>query len=85
MPNDTAYIGIIREPFEQFLSTLNYLRVRNIFGKIKGENPVLVYLQEPEKYERVISRYSYTNNRMATEFDFPASLFTNYSNEESAS
>jgi hypothetical protein len=40
--------GIIREPFEHFLSTLNYFRSRNIFGKIKAENPVLVYLQDPE-------------------------------------
>lgn len=86
MPIDTAYIGIIREPFEQFLSTLNYFKSRNIFGQIKAENPVLVYLQEPKQYERGIPRYhSFTNNRMATEFDFPASLFTNYSSEESAS
>lgn len=86
MPNDTAYIGIIREPFEQFLSTLNYFRVKNIFVKIKADNPVLVYLQEPVQYERGISRYhSFTNNRMATEFDFPASLYTNYSKQESLS
>ena len=86
MPNDTAYIGIIREPFTHFLSTLNYFRSRNIFGKIKAENPVLVYLQDPEQYERGILRYySFTNNRMAVEFDFPESLFTNYSNEESSS
>lgn len=32
------------------------------------------------KYEKV---YSYTNNRMALEFDFPRHLFTNYTRKES--
>ncbi|XP_071127656.1 galactose-3-O-sulfotransferase 2-like [Mytilus edulis] len=80
VPGKTAYIGIVREPFEQFLSTLKYFRPPHIFKNIKELNPVLKYLQNPMKYEKA---YSYTNNRMAFEFDFPRHLFTNYTRKES--
>lgn len=52
----------------------------HIFKNIKELNPVLKYLQNPMKYEKA---YSYTNNRMALEFDFPRHLFTNYTRKES--
>ncbi|XP_063404347.1 galactose-3-O-sulfotransferase 2-like [Mytilus trossulus] len=80
IPGKTAYIGIVREPFEQFISTLKYFRPPHIFKNIKELNPVLKYLQNPRKYEKA---YSYTNNRMALEFDFPRHLFTNYTRKES--
>lgn len=85
MPNDTAYIGILREPFEQFLSTLNYFGSYRIFkNKTKSGYKVLEYLNNPWAYEQGIKPYwSFTNNRMAVEFDFPSSLFNKYSKEES--
>ncbi|XP_076114331.1 galactosylceramide sulfotransferase-like [Mytilus galloprovincialis] len=84
MPIDTAYIGIVREPFDQFLSTLNYFRPSHILKDIIAENKVLKYLQYPTHYENGLPyRWSYTNNRMAVEFGFPSSLFHHYSEEDS--
>ncbi|CAG2253887.1 GAL3ST1 [Mytilus edulis] len=84
IPGNTAYIGIVREPFEMFLSTLNYFRPEYIFKTIKAITPVLNYLVDPWKYEKGLPlTYSLTNNRMALEFDFPKHLFKTYSKEES--
>lgn len=81
MPADTAYIGITREPFEQFLSTLNYF---NPLRRITSYNKVLEYLKKPQAYEKGVSpRKSLTNNRMAAEFGFPLKLFNQYSKSES--
>ena len=67
MPNDTFYIGILREPFEMFKSALNYLRPGYIF-KIKAEIPATEFLKNPLKYEPKSVVRSVTNNRMAMEF-----------------
>ncbi|XP_063399660.1 galactose-3-O-sulfotransferase 2-like [Mytilus trossulus] len=84
MPNDTAYVGIVREPFNQFLSTLNYFGAPYIFEKIKALNKVLKYLQNPTQYEHGLPyKWSMTNNRMAVEFGFPSNLFRQYSEDES--
>lgn len=81
---NVAYIGIVREPFDHFYSSLNYFRPGHIFKNIKAVDPVLKYLQNPWKYEEGLAvQYSFTNNRMALEFDFPRSLFKNYSEDES--
>ncbi|KAL4228495.1 hypothetical protein ACF0H5_011543 [Mactra antiquata] len=79
MPKDTAYIGIIREPFELYKSILNYFRPRYIFKKISGDNPASEFLRNPEKFEpkgRISN--SWTRNRMAVEFGFPETLFSSY-------
>lgn len=68
MPNDTIYIGILREPYEFFKSTLNYLRPGYVYNKIKTELPASEYLKDPLKYEPRNVLYSFTNNRMAVEF-----------------
>ena len=84
MPNDTAYVGIVREPFDQFLSTLNYFGAPHIFERIKALNKVLKYLHNPTRYEHGIPYWwSFTNNRMAVEFGFPSNLFRHYSEENS--
>ncbi|KAL3847790.1 hypothetical protein ACJMK2_018684 [Sinanodonta woodiana] len=76
LPNDTVYIGILREPYEQFKSTLNYLRPGYVF-RIKHPLPGSVYLKDPMKYEPNRSAvWSYTNNRMAVEFGLPNDLIT---------
>ncbi|XP_071120020.1 galactosylceramide sulfotransferase-like [Mytilus edulis] len=84
MPIDTAFIGIVREPFDQFLSTLNYFRPTHILKNIIAENKVLKYLQYPTHYEHGLPYWwSMTNNRMAVEYGFPSNLFRQYSAEES--
>jgi nuclear transport factor 2 (NTF2) superfamily protein len=64
---------------------LNYFGSYRIFkNKTKSGYKVLEYLNNPWAYERGIKPYwSFTNNRMAVEFDFPSSLFNQYSKEES--
>lgn len=71
MPNDTIYIGILREPYEFFKSTLNYLRPGYLYNKIKTNIPASDYLKNPMKYEPKSALFSFTNNRMAVEFGCP--------------
>ncbi|XP_033738293.1 galactose-3-O-sulfotransferase 3-like [Pecten maximus] len=73
MPADTVNIGIVRDPFEHFISTLNYMRPHEVF-KINTSDPVSVFLQNPTNYVKRTSQ-GFANNRMAIEFDFPAELF----------
>lgn len=78
MPNDTVYIGILREPFELYKSILNYFRPRYIYKKINDSFPASVFLRNPSKYEPKDLFGSWTNSRMAFEYGFPKELFTNY-------
>lgn len=79
MPSDTAFIGIIREPFELYKSILNYFKPRYIFKKIEGSSPASSFLRDPEKFEpKGRLSNSWTNNRMALEFGFPTSAFSVY-------
>lgn len=71
MPNDTVYVGILREPYEFFKSTLNYLKPGYIYNKIKTSIPASDFLKDPMKYEPRSSLFSFTNNRMAVEFGCP--------------
>ncbi|KAK3610806.1 hypothetical protein CHS0354_033846 [Potamilus streckersoni] len=74
LPKDTVYIGILREPYEQFKSTLNYLRPTYVF-KLKSSLPGSEYLKDPMKYEPKTSVvWSFTNNRMAVEFGIPNNI-----------
>ncbi|KAL3847791.1 hypothetical protein ACJMK2_018685 [Sinanodonta woodiana] len=71
MPKDAVYIGILREPYEQFKSTLNYLRPGYVF-KLKSALPGSEFLKDPSKYEpKSAAVWSFTNNRMAVEFGIP--------------
>ena len=74
LPNDTAYIGIVREPYRRFQSAIKYFSPRHIMG-IEGNHPVSTYAKDPLKYEPLYPRRSQTNNRMAVEFGFPDRLF----------
>ena len=74
LPNDTSYIGIVREPYSRFQSAIKYFSPRHIMG-IDGNHPVSTYAQDPLKYEPSNPRQSQFNNRMAVEFDFPERLF----------
>ncbi|KAL3836356.1 hypothetical protein ACJMK2_021789 [Sinanodonta woodiana] len=82
LPNDTKYIGILREPYEQYKSTLNYFRPGYIFKKILGEFPASSFVRDPMKYEPASAIFSWTNNRQALEFGFPLHLFQTFNKSE---
>ena len=71
MPADTFYIGIVREPYENFKSILNYLRPAHIF-RLKSRLPGSEFLRNPAAYEPKRSpKLSVTRSRMSVEFGFP--------------
>ncbi|OWF36401.1 galactose-3-O-sulfotransferase 2-like [Mizuhopecten yessoensis] len=77
---DAFYVSIIRDPFDQFLSSFHYFR--KVWGvpylhNITGEFPMTELLRHPERHEPKLPAYSFTNNRMALDFGFPPSLFDN--------
>ena len=74
LPNDTVYVGIVREPYSRFQSAIKYFSPRHIMG-IEGSHPVSTYAKDPLKYEPANPRLSQFNNRMAVEFGFPERLF----------
>ncbi|KAK3578798.1 hypothetical protein CHS0354_030216 [Potamilus streckersoni] len=82
LPNDTIYIGILREPYEQYKSALNYFRPSYIFRKIQGDFPASRYIRDPLKYEPRSIFTSWTNNRQALEFGFPPHLFSKFNTSE---
>ncbi|KAK6178010.1 hypothetical protein SNE40_012856 [Patella caerulea] len=79
-PKDTVYIGIVRQPFDQFVSAFVYYRnlyhVRYLV-KIPGDNPIKTYLSDPVLYEPKKLPHSFTNNRMAFDFGYPGTDFNN--------
>ncbi|XP_046565636.1 galactosylceramide sulfotransferase-like [Haliotis rubra] len=76
-PADTRYIGIVREPFQQFMSAFFYYKHLSYLKKIPGDNPVATYLQDPLKFEPDHALSSYTNNRMSFDFGYPYREFNN--------
>ncbi|XP_021374356.1 galactosylceramide sulfotransferase-like [Mizuhopecten yessoensis] len=81
LPNDTTYIGIVREPFQHFQSNLQFYRQKYVVN-ISGRKPVLEYLLHNDKYMQSGGHIPSTYNRMAYDFGFPDELFwTNDQNE----
>ena len=76
LPNDTIYIGILREPYEFFKSTLNYLKPGYLYNRIKTNIPASDYLKNPLRYEPKSPMFSFTNNRMAVEFGCPVAVLS---------
>lgn len=75
LPNDTIYIGSLRDPFDQFMSAMLYFRMFKHL-KIQGPNAITDFLKDPENHDYTISDskyafFSYTKNRMAIDFGFP--------------
>lgn len=81
MPRDTVYIGIIRSPYSQFISTINYFRPDEIMN-IPGPHKVTTFLRNPTYYVQKSRVGHFLNNRMAYEYNFPRSLFENRNKEE---
>ena len=74
LPKDAVYIGILRDPFQQFKSSVNYMQPPYIYNLSKT-SPVHEYLKDPSTHERKNinggPKYSWVNNRQAVEFGFP--------------
>ncbi|KAH9498820.1 Galactosylceramide sulfotransferase [Bulinus truncatus] len=70
MPNDTVYLTILREPFQQFVSTFEYYHVEKYFAK-KGirlpnsTNPISTFLESPFAYDKSTAFFSYIRNKQA--------------------
>ncbi|KAK6967513.1 Galactosylceramide sulfotransferase [Biomphalaria glabrata] len=79
-PDKAVYIGIVRDPFEQFVSAFtHYLNVlkRPLLVQIaldNPRNPIRGFLDNPLKYADVPNYdlgVTFINNRMATDLGFP--------------
>ena len=69
---DAVYIGILREPYQQFKSSMNYMQPKYVYN-LSTTSPIQEYLKDPLKYERKNTRgprFSWINNRQAVEFGF---------------
>ena len=75
MPNDTKFIGIVRDPFSYFQSNLNYFNSPEVAGIKDADDKILTFLKDPLRYEKGKKPWSFVNNRMAYEFGFPNRLF----------
>lgn len=74
---DSVYIGIVREPYLQFKSSMNYMAPQYVYN-ISIDHPIQQYLKNPLKYETAKSpRLSWINNRQAAEFGTPDLIIMN--------
>ncbi|CAC5371436.1 GAL3ST2 [Mytilus coruscus] len=82
LPNDTVYIGTLRDPFEYFISLMLYFPIMFERLNISGPRAISDFLEDPEKHDVSIAiekyaLYSFTKNRMAIEYGFPLELLLN--------
>lgn len=77
LPKDTVFIGIVREPFDQFVSSVYYYKYRwsvPYLARLPSINPVKYLLESPNQYEPKKRHDSYTRNRMSVDFGLPEEL-----------
>lgn len=82
LPNNTFLFTIIREPFSQFISTLNYYGHASkgyilSFLNQNISNPLSAYLQSPWRFEPVNPHHSMTNNKMSIDLGMPTGHIRN--------
>lgn len=82
LPEDTIYIGMVREPVSRFQSHIKFIHPGYIM-RIPGDHPISTYAANPLKYEDKSPPKSWTNNRMALEYGFPEELFPGKSRNHS--
>lgn len=71
LPEGTAFVGIVRQPFEQFVSAFWYYREKYSYKyllRIPGQRPISTYLQHPRHWEPKAGVLQFTNNRMSIDF-----------------
>ncbi|KAI8506832.1 hypothetical protein Bbelb_152710 [Branchiostoma belcheri] len=49
-PPETQYISILRRPFSNLKSQMNYYHLRGVLGIKRTKNPVRIFLQDPWQY-----------------------------------
>lgn len=76
-PNVTKFIGIIRDPFQQFNSAFSFYatiykdpRYMRVIQE-NQRNPIHGFLKDPERYDNVPANITFTNNRMSVDLGFP--------------
>ena len=67
LPLGYALIGSVRDPWELFKSMLSYMNPYYI-RRMKSDDKVTTFLQDPLKFEPNDTQLSFTNNRMSIEF-----------------
>ncbi|XP_052082079.1 galactose-3-O-sulfotransferase 2-like [Mytilus californianus] len=82
LPNDTVYIGTLRDPFEYFISMMLYFPIMFERFNISGPRAITDFLEDPEKHDVTIAieeyaLYGFTKNRMAIDYGFPLELLLN--------
>ena len=89
-PNDTVYIGIVREPFSQFLSAFvyySYIYPNVVNRKVieaNPENPIEEFLYKTDVYLKGNPpNYIFLDNRMSVDFGFPLHNFQQSKSNES--
>ena len=89
-PADTVYVGIVREPFSQFISSFIYERSYHQFVKdiveTNPENPIEEYLCRGDDYKNsdIKPNKVMFNNRMSVDFGFPLQHFESAKSNGSA-
>lgn len=83
LQNDTVYVGSIRDPFDYFVSFLEFFREIHGRFNISGPGALTDFLEDPEKHDITISNptsalYGFTKNRFAIEYGFSKELITKY-------
>ncbi|CAH1239541.1 GAL3ST1 [Branchiostoma lanceolatum] len=80
MPDNTAYVTVLRHPLAQIKSVFNWYKIKYEYG-IRHPDPLGAFLKDPDRYEApyVISRnhrlpHSFTKNFMAFDLGFPLGL-----------
>ena len=88
MPSGTMYVGILREPFSQFLSAFQYYGARDALS-VHGNNSVEKiqrFLEQPQVYMRRVAAYDkargfyHLQNHQARDFGLNESDFDSISN-----
>ncbi|XP_062598634.1 galactose-3-O-sulfotransferase 3-like [Saccostrea cucullata] len=82
MPNDTKYIGIVREPFQQFKSIIRYFDYAKHNKYAQFLRQFLQNITLSKNKENHNPATTVLNNRMAFEFNFPLHLFDSFSLHE---
>ncbi|KAK6166675.1 hypothetical protein SNE40_023314 [Patella caerulea] len=73
MPNDTVYITIIREPFDQFVSAFEYFKIygiqfiKNNMASDISVNPISAYLKNISRSESPRKSLSHIRNKMVAD------------------
>ncbi|XP_078663486.1 galactose-3-O-sulfotransferase 2-like isoform X1 [Branchiostoma floridae x Branchiostoma belcheri] len=79
-PPETQYISILRRPFSNLKSQMNYYHLRGVLGIKRTKNPVKIFLQDPWQYRNrsqtffphVNITWDGTRNPMTFDMGWPA-------------